>query len=296
MRFWLAPRDGDLERTSEAQTKKSSVHRFWESASCGETLYLDGDSAHAYEEQANKRYALEPYIFEFAGFADARGKHVLEIGLGLGADHEQFARNGAVIWGIDLTARSVQHVRRRFALLNLPPRVQVGDAESLPFPDESFDIVYSWGVLHHTPKTSVALREVLRVLKPGGEARIMIYHKHSVVGYMLWARYSLPTLRFGRSLDDIYENYLESPGTKAYTIQEAQALFARFIDVRIRTVLTHGDLLTSDAGQRHHGVIRSVAKAIWPRRLIRTFLPGHGLFMLVQARKHELDPTVFFPS
>jgi hypothetical protein len=113
----------------------------------------------------------------------------------------------------------------------------------------------------------------------------MIYHKHSLVGYMLWLRYALLPAKPWRSLNDIFSKHLESPGTKAYTVDEARRMFSRFNDVTISTVLTHGDLLESDAGQRHRGRLLSLAKRLWPRRLLRAMLPGHGLFMLIEARK-----------
>ena len=140
-------------------------------------------------------------------------------------------------------------------------------------------------MLHHSPNTPKAIDEVWRVLRPGGSARVMIYHTYSMVGYMLWMRYALLAGRPGRTLADIYAQHLESPGTKAYTVDEARKLFARFSEVRVETVLTHGDLLTSAAGQRHLGLLLTIARAVWPRWLIRTFLPGHGLFLLARATK-----------
>lgn len=264
---------------------KAQVHDFWDRASCGEELYLSGQDQAAYRAQADKRYELEPYIPAFAGFAEARGSRVLEIGVGLGADHQRFAEAGADLWGIDLTGRAVGHTRRRLAAFGLSSRLAVGDAESLGFPDASFDRVYSWGVLHHSPDTPKAIAEVWRVLKPGGEARIMIYHKWSLVGLMLWVRYALLGLKPWLTLQEIYARYLESPGTKAYSVAEARALCSDFSQVEICTVLTHGDLLESSAGQRHRGLLLTLARKLWPRRLIRWLLPGAGLFMLIEARK-----------
>jgi len=113
----------------------------------------------------------------------------------------------------------------------------------------------------------------------------MIYNKISIVGFMLWARYALLRLRPFTSFREIYSTYLESPGTKAYTQQEARALFKDFTNVAISTVLTHGDLLTSRAGQRHEGVLLAVARVVWPRWFIRRFLAGRGLFMMIEAKK-----------
>ena len=264
---------------------KKQVHDFWNDASCGESLYLQGADRAGYEAQARVRYELEPYIFDLAKFDSARGKRVLEIGVGLGADHQMFAAAGAELYGIDLTERAIEHTRHRLSMFGLASQLATGDAERLDFPDESFDIVYSWGVLHHSPNTPKAIAEVYRVLKQGGSARVMIYSKWSMVGFMLWVRYALLGLRPWLSLAQIYDRYLESPGTKAYSVGEAKKMFAAFSEVHIRTVLTHGDLLESAAGQRHQGGLLSLAKQIWPRSLLKCFFPTLGLFMLIDAKK-----------
>jgi ubiquinone/menaquinone biosynthesis C-methylase UbiE len=157
--------------TEQHEVEKRQVHDFWNRASCGEDLYLAGQDRAAYAAQAEARYQLEPYIREFAQFEHARGLRVLEIGVGLGADHQRFAQAGADLHGIDLTVRAVEHTRRCLALFGLQSNLSVGDAENLDFPDDSFDLVYSWGVLHHSPDTPKAIAEVHRVLKRGGGGR-----------------------------------------------------------------------------------------------------------------------------
>ncbi len=264
---------------------KKAVEEFWDKASCGEDLYLQNQQRDGYVEHARRRYELEPIIEEFAEFEDASGKSVLEIGVGLGADHQRFAEAGARLTGIDLTARAVTHTRRRLALFNLESNLSVGDAENLSFASGAFDCVYSWGVLHHSPNTQRAIAEVHRVLRPGGIAKIMIYHRWSLVGYMLWIRYALLRLRPWMSLTEVYARYLESPGTKAYSFSEARRMFEDFGDVQIHTWLTHGDLLDSAAGQRHGGALLSLSRKIWPRGLLRRFAGSHGLFMLIRAVK-----------
>jgi len=207
------------------------------------------------------------------------------VGVGLGADHQKFAEAGADLFGIDLTERAVEHTRKRLATFGLTSHLAVGDAENLDFTDESFDRVYSWGVLHHSPDTPKAIAEVWRVLKHGGGASIMIYHKWSMIGLMLWLRYALLGLRPWLTLNQIYARYLESPGTKAYSTAEARRLFTAFGDVRISTPLGHGDLLQSDVGQRHRGLVLTLARKFWPRWFIRRYLPNAGLAMLIEARK-----------
>jgi len=265
--------------------QKQDVHDFWNAAACGENLYLTACDRAAYEAQARQRYVLEPYIGSFAQFDGVAGQRVLEIGVGLGADHQRFAEAGAELFGIDLTERAIEQTTRRMTTFGLSSQLQVGDAEHLTFPDDFFDRVYSWGVLHHTPATGQAVSEVWRVLKPRGKARVMIYHKWSLVGIMLWLRYALFGLRPWTSLNDIFSRYLESPGTKAYTLREAHELFAQWSEVNIFTVLSHGDLLESEAGQRHSGPLLSLARRVWPRAALKRFFPGLGLFMMIDARK-----------
>jgi ubiquinone/menaquinone biosynthesis C-methylase UbiE len=264
---------------------KELVKNFWEEASCGEKLYLQGLAKEDFLRQAEIRYRLEPFIPDFAEFEKYRGKKVLEIGVGLGADHQRFAEAGADLCGIDLTQRAIDNVRHRFQIMGLNSNLAVGDAENLDFDDGTFDLVYSWGVIHCSPDTVKCAKEIMRVLKPGGEFKVMIYHKHSFVGYMLWFRYALMKLRPFMTLDRIYDQYLESPGTKAYSVEEALKLFPGAASINIWTVLTHGDLLTSEAGQRHKGLVLSAARAIWPRFLIRHFFKNHGLFMMISGKK-----------
>lgn len=264
---------------------KEQVHDFWNRASCGEELYLRSHDAAGFAEQARKRYQLEPYIPGFAKFDQCAGRRVLEIGVGLGADHECFARAGAVLSGIDLTERAVANVSERFKVLGLHSDLQVADAEKLPFADSTFDVVYSWGVIHHSPDTPAAVRQIHRVLKPGGVARIMVYNYWSMIGLMLWLRYGALRLKPWTSLADMYSQYLESPGTKAYTPRQAHDLFKDFEQVHVDTVLTHGDLLESEAGQRHRGAALDIARKVWPRWAIKRLAPKAGLFMLIEAVK-----------
>ena len=269
-----------------AETLKEQVQEFWNAHSCGE-VYAGGDELRTrLESEYEARYALEPYIPTFARFEDGRDKDVLEIGVGMGSDHLRWASEmPRSLRGIDLTPRAVEFTRARLALANHASDLRVADAERLPFTDASFDLVYSWGVLHHTPNTAAAIREVHRVLRPGGVARVMIYHKYSLTGFMLWTRYALLRAKPQRTLAEIYSEYLESPGTKAFTVKEARTLFIDFSAVRATTMLNFGDLLQGAAGQRHTGPLLEAARALWPRWLIKRILPRTGLMLLVEATK-----------
>ncbi|HXM34060.1 MAG TPA: class I SAM-dependent methyltransferase [Pyrinomonadaceae bacterium] len=159
---------------------KERVRAFWQANPCG-TKFADAEpgSRRFYELVEEHRYQKEWHIPEAADFTGTRGLRVLEIGCGLGTDGAQFAKAGADYTGVDLTEAAVELAQKRFKLFNLRGELRTADAENLDFPDESFDLVYSHGVLHHTPDTVRAVREVHRVLRPGGRAIVMLYHRNS---------------------------------------------------------------------------------------------------------------------
>ncbi len=159
---------------------KERVRAFWQAHPCG-TKFSDAEmgTREFFERVEAHRYAKEWHIPEAANFAAARGLRVLEIGCGLGTDGAQFALAGANYIGVDLTEASVELARKKFELSGLRGEFRVADAENLDFADDSFDLVYSHGVLHHTPDTKQAVREIHRVLKPGGRAIVMLYHRGS---------------------------------------------------------------------------------------------------------------------
>jgi len=241
-----------------------------------------------YTSETENRYKLEPYLIDFAEFESFVDLNVLEIGVGMGSDHSQIAFNKPrSLTGIDLTERAIEHTKKRFKTLGLTSSLKTDNAESLSFEDNSFDAVYSWGVLHHSPNTKKCFEEVWRVLKPEGIAKIMIYHKHSPIGWMLWIRYGLMKFNPFISLADIYSNYLESPGTKAYTINEAEELARKFSKVECKVQQSHGDLLEGNVGARHRGIFLTVAKIAYPRRFIKMISKvfPFGLCLLITLKK-----------
>lgn len=159
---------------------KERVRAFWQANPCG-VKFADAPpgTRRFYELVEAHRYTKEWHIPEAAGFDRASGLKVLEIGCGLGTDGAQFAEAGADYTGVDLTEAAVELARKRFELFGLKGRFQTADAENLSFPDDSFDLVYSHGVLHHTPETQKAIDEIHRILRPGGRAVVMLYHRNS---------------------------------------------------------------------------------------------------------------------
>jgi ubiquinone/menaquinone biosynthesis C-methylase UbiE len=121
-----------------------------------------------------------PWLFEVVPFASFGGRRVVELGCGAGFDAYELCRQGADYTGLDITPRNAELTRRHLAYYGYTPRVQVADAERLPFADQEFDIAYSNGVLHHTPDIGRAFAEAHRVLKRGGEFWVILYHRHSI--------------------------------------------------------------------------------------------------------------------
>jgi ubiquinone/menaquinone biosynthesis C-methylase UbiE len=231
---------------------------------------------------------LEPFIKSFAQFDAAKDLEVLEIGVGAGADFSSWITADAKATGIDLTAAAVEHTRDHLDSLGVERdtyKLLQANAEELPFPDDSFDLVYSWGVLHHSPDTAGALAEVRRVLKPGGRMKIMIYSKNSWPAWMMWGIHGLLKGKPWKSPRTCVYEQLESPGTKSYSVGEARALVSGvgFEDVSISTVLGPGDLLNIKASGRYSSMPSRIAFAVYPRWLIRALGDRFGLYMLISA-------------
>ncbi len=252
---------------------KERVRAFWQANPCG-VKFADAapGTRKFYELVEAHRYDKEWHIPIAADFKSARGLKVLEIGCGLGTDGAQFAQAGADYTGVDLTEAAVDLARKRFEMFGLPGNFQTADAEQLEFADETFDIVYSHGVLHHTPETRKAIREVHRVLRPGGRAVVMLYHRDSYnyrVNISMLRRAGAHLLRWnsgvklahlitGEPLDSLREHakrlktekesYLSpdeflsqntdgagNPLARVYSRAEAHSLFEDFSTVEVRT-------------------------------------------------------------
>ena len=176
---------------------ENEIKDFWQGHPCGAELVgdLGDESRNEYAEFFRRyddfRYTKEPHILTNLDRIDFDGKRVLEIGLGQGADAEQIVKRGGVYSGADLTDESVKRVKMRFSLRDLPfDQIEQASALDLPFADNSFDIVFSHGVLHHIPEIRKAQAELKRVLKPEGKLIVMLYAKWSL-NYML----AIPVLR-----------------------------------------------------------------------------------------------------
>lgn len=199
------------------------VRAYWnEYVNDTEVTDLPVGSPEFFEALEKYRYEKIDYLKDYVDFPRYAGKKVLEIGCGVGMDLLQFARAGADVAARDLTENAVELARKNLAREGFRGDIQVGNAESLKLGDESFDVVYSHGVLHHTVDTERALAEVHRVLKPGGEAIIMLYNRRSWFAFVAWL-----------SGTNVEHRQKDAPIIRMYTTAECRSLFRTFRDVSI---------------------------------------------------------------
>jgi ubiquinone/menaquinone biosynthesis C-methylase UbiE len=171
-------------RTATAKSTKNESARDhaqvqWNTNPCGAVPSEEYDRAF-FDQVETDRYRQQYWQKGFFDYKSFRGGRVLEIGVGLGTDLKQFARNGAGCFGADITDGHLELAARNFQLEGLPVSLERSDATRLPFEDNSFDSVYSFGVLHHIPDARNVLREIHRVLKPGGVFQVAVYHLFSI--------------------------------------------------------------------------------------------------------------------
>jgi ubiquinone/menaquinone biosynthesis C-methylase UbiE len=245
------------------------VRSYWEKEPCGtgEEIIagLPPLTREWFERIEEYRYRQEPMIHAVAQFTRHRGKKLLEVGVGAGADHLQWARAGCACHGVDLTDAAIATTRARLALYGFNSELQRVDAERLPFGDATFDVVYSWGVIHHSERPADILEEIRRVLKPGGVFIGMVYGRRSLAVFRTWVRHALLKGRPWRTFADVTWHHMESVGTKAYSVSEVRQLFRRFADVHIQPFITPYDT------------------ARYPRWLSRFFPDDWGWFITVKA-------------
>jgi ubiquinone/menaquinone biosynthesis C-methylase UbiE len=214
---------------------KAQIKQYWERHPT-QLWYSDlpEGTLEFFEDIERKRYTEHyAYLKTTAEFDRHAGEKVLEIGCGPGTDAVQFAKGGAQVTCVDLAERAVALTRRQFELRGLQGEFLASDAEHLPFEDASFDLVYSFGVLHHTPDTQGAINEVFRVLKPGGKAIVMLYHKWSVLYFKLMFNAGIRgrelfSLGAAGILNKHTEMSSETKLTKAYSKREVRQMFGRF--------------------------------------------------------------------
>lgn len=239
------PTATEVSKIATGDAFKDQTQEQWNKDPAG-SHYVKDAAPHTLEwflEVERYRYDdYAPWMKETMEFDRHGGKQVLEIGGGIGTDLAQFAQGGSIVTDVDLSAGHLALAQENFRLRGLNGRFIHHDAERLPFDDASFDVVYSNGVIHHTPNTAQVVDEIHRVLRPGGKAIIMVYAENSLhywrelvgkigVGHGLLGDYSMGEI-MSRSVE-LSPNSRARPLVKVYTPRRARNLFDKFTRVSI---------------------------------------------------------------
>lgn len=209
------------------------------------------------------------------------GKQVLEIGCGMGTHAEMLLRNGARLTAIDQTALAVESTRRRLELKQLDARVLQQDAEKLTLPDQSFDAVWTWGVIHHSSSTEQCVSEISRVLRSGGRLMMMVYYRPSLVFYLHCGliRGVLLGQLLHQSLHQIYVNATDGFYARVFSKSELRALLARqFHSLQITVVGLKAELYPIPRNSLKIALERET-----PDWLARAILGKFGSMVVVEA-------------
>ena len=161
-----------------------------------------------FEEVDERRYKVEPHILDFANFSEWKGKEVLEIGCGIGTDAVRFLKAGANYTATELSHESAKVAKKRFDVYGYDVDIHVGNSESLSdfLPKKKYDMIYSFGVIHHTPESEKVISEIKKYLKDDGVLRIMLYAKNSWKGYMVEEGLDQPEAQYGCPIAKTYTN------------------------------------------------------------------------------------------
>jgi 2-polyprenyl-3-methyl-5-hydroxy-6-metoxy-1,4-benzoquinol methylase len=217
---------------ARSATPKSiaDVRRYWDDRPCNIRHSAKPVGSREYfDEVEARKYFVEPHIPGFAEFDRWRGNRVLEVGCGIGTDSINFARAGAELTAVDLSGESLRIAQQRAQVMGVEDRIKFvqANAEELTsaVSGEQYDLVYSFGVIHHTPRPERALAEMRTLAAPGGTLKIMVYHRHS--WKVLWILTAEGRGRFWDA-DELIAKYSEAqtgcPVTYSYSRKQAREL------------------------------------------------------------------------
>lgn len=250
-----------MTAVTAARNLTERIHAFWNEASCGTQRATAPKHTLEYFEQIEEfRYRHEPFIHSFAQFSRRHGMRVLEVGVGAGTDFLQWVRVGAEAHGVDLTEEAIENTEKRLETYGLAAAsLRVCNAERLSFPDDYFDFVFSWGVIHHAADMAAVLAEMHRVTRPGGDLKFMVYNRNSLYAWYLYVRHALLRGAPHRGRRWVIARYQESPHTKAYSRRDVERMLGRLNCSSVRFELW--DQLVRD-GARYAPLRRAAARLL----------------------------------
>ncbi len=196
-----------------------NVKTYWDKRPCNiRHSKAEFGTKQYFDEVEERKYFVEPHIPNFADFKKWKGKKVLEVGCGIGTDSINFARAGAKLTVVELSKESLEICKKRFAVYNLQAKFYLADAEHLSevVPVEEYDLIYSFGVIHHTPKPRKTIEEILKFSGRNTELRIMLYAKYSTKNFLILLGLMQPEAQSG------------CPVANTYSYQDVRELLSGF--------------------------------------------------------------------
>lgn len=265
------------------EPEKLEAIKQWSNDPCGANAaddFVPGSKEYFERIEQNRYKEYAPWMKGVLPFARSQNLRVLEVGCGLGTDFLQFARGESIPFGIDLTPIHLRLTQRRLRLYGFPDRLAAADCERSPFAAESFDLIYSFGVIHHTPGTQQAVDEMYRVLKPGGTAWVGLYHRDSAYFWLALLLYRgiVGGELFARGWHGLLaqiehrENSIAQPLVKVYSRRRAYRLFRKYCQVHISV---------------HHlerGHFSVLGRCL-PDWVVKRLEPYLGWYLVIQAEK-----------
>ena len=233
------------EKESLGTAKIQDIRSFWETHPlCASAIPHPLGTAEYFKyydglREVNESIEFSRQLHEYESFSDRK---VLDVGAGNGYVLSRYARKGAEVWGVDITKTGIDLCRKRFKLLGLRGEFLVANAEALPFESNSFDCVCSMGVLHHTPHTAVAVDEMFRVLKSGGQLIVMVYHRNSALYRIKLPAMSLAT---GKTLQQLVNEVdgTGNPKGSVFSKEELHRLLRQFKELDVFPGVLQGWML-----------------------------------------------------
>jgi len=252
-----------------------NARKFWEShpvAAAGIPYPVGTPEYFQYYDRLREGNESLGFSYELHEYQQFTGRHVLDVGCGNGYVLSKYAQEGAKVHGVDLTRTAVNLCSQRFALLGLHGHFSIGNAEELPFREETFDCVCSMGVLHHTPAPAKAVEEIFRVLRRGGRVILMFYHRNSALYRLTLPYLSVVTGKTVRQL--LHEvDGKGNPIGDVYSKAELRQLLHGFQDLQLFACLLRSWMLRPKVG------------SLIPERLLRKMENQWGWFLYAKAVK-----------
>jgi len=233
-------------RFDSKQVTTDEVRDFWQkNPLCATGIPYPLGSREYFEFYNKLREDIEsiPYSYALHEYKHFVGKRVLDVGSGNGYVLSKYAAEGAEVCGIDITQSAIDLCIKRFEYLQLKGNFQVADAQHIPFPDNTFDCVFSMGVLHHVPDTQKAIDEIYRVLKPDGRLIVMFYHRNAAKYQFMFRVWSLFTGKPREQLVNEFDGVGNPKGT-VFSRTELATMLAKFSDINMHVgYLSSGDIV-----------------------------------------------------